>query len=90
MTAINKYKEREPDWPCVHNESIGEVLELRNGSRSFLREFERITCEPTAFIKEWKNQPIIMKVGNIVSTNFHLKSDFKEICQIRCFVFNFL
>ncbi|KAF7403454.1 hypothetical protein HZH68_006248 [Vespula germanica] len=69
MTAINNYKEREPDWPCVHNESIGEVLELRNGSRSFLRELERITCEPAAFIEEWKNQPIIMKVGNIIQSD---------------------
>ncbi|XP_035722982.1 uncharacterized protein LOC118441973 isoform X2 [Vespa mandarinia] len=69
MSNIDKYKEREFDWPCVHNESIGEVLELRNGSRSFLRELERITCDSTGFIKEWENHPIIMKVRNIIQFN---------------------
>lgn len=74
----------------MHNESIGEVLELRNGSRLFLRKLERIACDPTGFTKEWKNHPIIMKVQNIVSKDFHLKSDHKEICRIRRFAFDFL
>lgn len=74
----------------MHNVSIGDVLELRNGSRSFLRELERIACDPTGLIKEWKNHPIIMKVRNIVSKDFHLKSDLKGICRIRSFVFDFL
>jgi len=56
-------------WPCIMNESVGTALELRNGSREVVRELERIACNPGLFIKEWREQPIIMRVRKIVS--FH-------------------
>lgn len=69
---LDDYKEREQFWPCVAIESAGETLELRNGSREFVREMERIACDPTSFIKEWREQPILMKVRKIVSLFTHL------------------
>ncbi|XP_015191826.1 PREDICTED: uncharacterized protein LOC107074670 isoform X2 [Polistes dominula] len=69
ITVINEYKERETNWPCVQNESIGAVLEFRKGSQSFIRELERVACEPVAFIKEWRNHPILMKARRIFQHN---------------------
>lgn len=58
-------------WPCIMNESVGAALELRNGSREVVREIERIACNPSLFIKEWKEQPVIMRVRKIVSALFN-------------------
>ncbi|XP_014612694.1 PREDICTED: uncharacterized protein LOC106791527 isoform X1 [Polistes canadensis] len=69
ITAINEYKERETDWPCVKNESIGTVLEFRKGSQSFIKELERIACEPIELIKEWRNHPVLMKARRIFQHN---------------------
>ncbi|XP_024889665.1 ATP-binding cassette sub-family A member 13 isoform X1 [Temnothorax curvispinosus] len=65
ISAIDDYKEREVMWPCILNESVGAALELRNGSREVVREIERIACNPTLFIKEWREQPVIMRVRKI-------------------------
>ncbi|KAK2584735.1 hypothetical protein KPH14_007066 [Odynerus spinipes] len=66
ISIIDQYKYREPDWPCVKNQSVGDFLELRNGSRSLVKELERITCEPAAFIKEWRNQPVLTRARKIL------------------------
>jgi len=50
------------------NESVSVTLELRNGSREVVREIERIGCNPSSFIQEWKEQPMIMRVRKIVSS----------------------
>ncbi|XP_020291877.1 uncharacterized protein LOC109858741 isoform X2 [Pseudomyrmex gracilis] len=65
ISVIDDYKQREIMWPCIMNESIGTALELRNGSREVMREIERITCNPSLFIKEWKEQPVLMRVRKI-------------------------
>jgi len=49
------------------NKSVGAALELRNGSQEVVRELERIACDPSLFIKEWREQPVIMRVRKIVS-----------------------
>lgn len=54
-------------WPCIVNDSVGVALELRNGSREVVREIEKIACSPALFIKEWKEQPVLMRVQKIVS-----------------------
>lgn len=59
-------------WPCIINESVGAALELRNGSREVVREIERIACNPSLFIKEWREQPVITRVQKIVSAPFHI------------------
>ncbi|XP_043481651.1 ATP-binding cassette sub-family A member 13 isoform X2 [Leptopilina heterotoma] len=65
LSAIDEYKSREPNWPCFNNESIGEALELRTGSRELVREIEKISCDPTPLINEWDEQPILIKVQKI-------------------------
>ncbi|XP_011684588.1 PREDICTED: uncharacterized protein LOC105447955 isoform X2 [Wasmannia auropunctata] len=65
ISSLEDYKEREVMWPCIMNESVGAALELRNGSREVIREFERIACNPSAFIKEWREQPVITRVRKI-------------------------
>ncbi|KAL6258986.1 hypothetical protein P5V15_008908 [Pogonomyrmex californicus] len=65
ISAIDDYKERELMWPCIMNESIGSALELRNGSQEVVREIERIACNPGLFIKEWREQPVLMRVRKI-------------------------
>ncbi|XP_018348552.1 PREDICTED: uncharacterized protein LOC108752306 [Trachymyrmex septentrionalis] len=65
ISALDDYKEREIMWPCIMNESVGAALELRNGSREVVRELERIACDPSLFIKEWREQPVIMRVRKI-------------------------
>ncbi|KAL0111880.1 hypothetical protein PUN28_013230 [Cardiocondyla obscurior] len=65
ISALDDYKERETVWPCIINESVGVALELRNGSREVVRELERVACNPGLFIKEWREQPVIMKVRGI-------------------------
>lgn len=54
-------------WPCIVNDSVGVALELRNGSREVVREIEKIGCSPALLIKEWKEQPVLMRVRKIVS-----------------------
>ncbi|XP_050450054.1 uncharacterized protein LOC126850786 isoform X1 [Cataglyphis hispanica] len=65
ISVIDDYKERERMWPCIVNDSIGVALELRNGSREVVREIEKIGCSPALFIKEWKEQPVLMRVRKI-------------------------
>lgn len=67
MSAVNEYKSREPDWPCIKNESIGEALEFRIGSRELVTEIEKISCDPSLLIEEWNEQPLLNKVRKIVS-----------------------
>ncbi|XP_028048892.2 uncharacterized protein LOC105837746 isoform X2 [Monomorium pharaonis] len=69
ISALDDYKERETMWPCVFNESVGAALELRNGSREVVRELEKIACDPSLFIKEWREQPIIMRVRKMFEQN---------------------
>lgn len=59
-------------WPCIINDSVGVALELRNGSREVVREIEKIGCSPGLFIKEWREQPVLMKVRKIVSLHIYL------------------
>ncbi|XP_023289550.1 uncharacterized protein LOC105698871 [Orussus abietinus] len=66
ISAISKYKEREPHWPCIHAESLGSVLEFRNGSRQVIREIERILCNPGLLLREWEEHPVLSKVNKIV------------------------
>ncbi|KAI4485555.1 hypothetical protein M0802_012731 [Mischocyttarus mexicanus] len=66
INTIDDYKHRETDWPCVRNESIGEALEFRKGSQLFIKEFEKIGCKPSVFIKEWNNHPVLMKIRKIL------------------------
>lgn len=49
-------------------------MELRNGSREVVQEIERIACNPTLFIKEWKEQPILMRIRKIVSLNLYVST----------------
>lgn len=70
MSAIDDYKDREPNWPCIMNESIGEALELRTGSRELVREIEKISCDPSPLVTEWDEQPLLIKVNKIVSYKF--------------------
>ncbi|XP_011868082.1 PREDICTED: uncharacterized protein LOC105562133 isoform X2 [Vollenhovia emeryi] len=65
ISAIDDYKEREVMWPCIVNESVGVALELRNGSREVVRELERVACNPSLFIKEWREHPVITRVRKI-------------------------
>lgn len=67
MSVLDDYKEREQLWPCIINESVGAALELRNGSREVVRQIENIGCDPSLIIKEWREQPILMKIRKIVS-----------------------
>lgn len=67
MSVLDDYKERERMWPCIINESVGVALELRDGSREIVRQIENIGCSPSLFIKEWKEQPMLMKIRKIVS-----------------------
>lgn len=68
ISVLDDYKEREKFWPCILNESVSATLELRNGSREVVRQIERIGCDPSSFIKEWKEQPMLMRVRKIVSS----------------------
>ncbi|XP_048511619.1 ATP-binding cassette sub-family A member 13 isoform X2 [Athalia rosae] len=54
ISALIDYKNRETSWPCVKEQSIGEVLAVRNGTRNIIREIERIACNPGSFINEWQ------------------------------------
>ncbi|KAG5315958.1 ABCAD protein, partial [Acromyrmex insinuator] len=65
ISALDDYKQREIMWPCIMNESVGAALELRNGSQEVIRELERIACDPSLFIKEWREQPMIIRVRKI-------------------------
>ncbi|XP_072756384.1 uncharacterized protein Ldd isoform X2 [Anoplolepis gracilipes] len=65
ISVIDEYKERERMWPCIINDSVGVALELRNGSREVVREIENIGCSPALFIKEWREQPVLMRVRKI-------------------------
>ncbi|KAG7198455.1 hypothetical protein KM043_005838 [Ampulex compressa] len=65
LSVVEDYQSRETHWPCVQNESIGENLQLRPGSREIVREVERIACNPELFVREWKDQPIITRVRKI-------------------------
>ncbi|XP_033223873.1 phospholipid-transporting ATPase ABCA1 isoform X3 [Belonocnema kinseyi] len=65
ISALNEYKSREPDWPCIKNVSIGEALEFRIGSRELVTEIEKISCDPSLLIEEWNEQPLLNKVRKI-------------------------
>lgn len=67
MSVVDEYNLREKLWPCVLNESVGSALELRNGSQEVMREIEKIACDSTDFLKEWKEHPMVMRVRKIVS-----------------------
>lgn len=73
MSVVDEYVAREKMWPCVVNQSMGNALELRNGSQEIVREIEHIACDSTYFVKEWKEHPVVMKVRKIVSlrTRWH-------------------
>lgn len=71
MSVIDEYKSREPNWPCIKNESIGEALELRPGSQELVREIEKISCNPGPLLREWEEQPLLLKVHKIVSFKFY-------------------
>ncbi|XP_029170086.1 LOW QUALITY PROTEIN: uncharacterized protein LOC114939826 [Nylanderia fulva] len=66
ISVLDDYKERETMWPCVITNSVGVALELRNGSREVVRQIEKIGCSPSLFIKEWREQPVLMKVRKIL------------------------
>ncbi|XP_024944655.1 uncharacterized protein LOC107271675 isoform X2 [Cephus cinctus] len=69
FTGITEYQNHEPDWPCIRSESIGDVLDLRNGSRQVVREIERISCNPGLFLREWTDQPAFTRLRKIWGTN---------------------
>ncbi|XP_046491171.1 uncharacterized protein ldd isoform X1 [Neodiprion pinetum] len=54
LSAIIEYKTHETDWPCLKKQSVGEILDVRNGTRKIIRQIERIACNPGFFINEWK------------------------------------
>ncbi|XP_019697173.1 ATP-binding cassette sub-family A member 13 isoform X1 [Harpegnathos saltator] len=66
VSVVEDYKLRERLWPCVMNESVGSVLELRNKSREIVREIERIACNPGLFIKEWTKQPEVKNLRKVL------------------------
>ncbi|RLU15876.1 hypothetical protein DMN91_011632 [Ooceraea biroi] len=66
ISVLDDYKERERMWPCVLIESVGTTLELRNGSREVVQQIEKIGCNPSSFIKEWKEQPVLKRVRKIL------------------------
>lgn len=68
ISVLDDYKSREEQWPCIQNESVGSAMELRNGTREIVREIERISCNPSLFIQEWKEQPILSRARKIVSS----------------------
>ncbi|XP_026675626.1 uncharacterized protein LOC108632621 isoform X2 [Ceratina calcarata] len=65
ISLLDDYKSREEQWPCVKNESVGAAMELRNGTREIIREIERISCNPSLFIQEWKEQPVLTRAKKI-------------------------
>ncbi|XP_046740699.1 uncharacterized protein LOC124408067 isoform X2 [Diprion similis] len=54
FSAIIEYRTHETDWPCLKKQSVGEILDIRNGTRKIIRQIERIACNPGFFINEWK------------------------------------
>lgn len=42
-------------------------MELRSGTREIIREIERISCNPTLFIQEWREQPVLTRAKKIAS-----------------------
>jgi len=64
------------------NQSIGAALELRNGSQDVVKEIERVACNPSLFIKEWKEQPVIIRVRKIVSLHSNYSLLVKRDCSI--------
>ncbi|KAK0086066.1 hypothetical protein PV325_003922 [Microctonus aethiopoides] len=65
ISVIFDLQKREIYYPCVQNQSLGEALQLRPGTKQLVREIERISCNPGQFIKEWEQQPLIMKLEDI-------------------------
>ncbi|XP_053973403.1 uncharacterized protein LOC128873691 isoform X1 [Hylaeus volcanicus] len=65
ISVLDDYKSREEQWPCVQRESVGSAMELRSGTREIVREVERISCNPALFIREWKEQPLLISARKI-------------------------
>lgn len=42
-------------------------MELRSGTREIIREIERISCNPTLFVQEWREQPVLTRAKKIAS-----------------------
>ncbi|XP_017788277.1 PREDICTED: uncharacterized protein LOC108570860 [Habropoda laboriosa] len=73
ISVLDDYKSREEQWPCVRNESVGFVMELRNGTREIVREIERISCNPALFIQEWKEQPVLTRAKKILQHDYTVR-----------------
>ncbi|XP_053595540.1 uncharacterized protein LOC103571174 isoform X2 [Microplitis demolitor] len=69
VTAINNHQKVELNWPCIFNQSVGDVLELRPGTKELIREIERISCNPGLFIREWEEHPTFKRVYEIIKNN---------------------
>lgn len=67
ISILDDYKSREEQWPCIQRESVGAAMELRSGTREIIREIERISCNPTLFIQEWREQPVLTRAKKIAS-----------------------
>lgn len=65
ITVISKHQKNEDEWPCVYKQSIGEAMELRTGTKAVVREMEKIFCDPSRFIKEWNEQPMLVRLVKI-------------------------
>lgn len=67
ISILDDYKSQEEQWPCVQRESVGAAMELRSGTREIIREIERISCNPTLFVQEWREQPVLTRAKKIAS-----------------------
>nr|XP_031839600.1 uncharacterized protein LOC116430078 isoform X2 [Nomia melanderi] len=57
IDILQYYKTQEKQWPCVHTQSVGAVLELRKGSRAVIEKIEKLGCKPDTLYQEWKSHP---------------------------------
>ncbi|KAH0550173.1 hypothetical protein KQX54_017854 [Cotesia glomerata] len=69
VTAVNNHQKVEQNWPCIFNKSVGDVLELRPGTKELIREIERISCNPGLFIKEWEEHAAFKRVYEIIKNH---------------------
>ncbi|XP_011308769.1 uncharacterized protein ldd isoform X2 [Fopius arisanus] len=69
ITMITDHMKKEPNWPCSHNQSLGEALGLRPGTIQLVQRIEKIICNPGPFIREWTTQPTFSRTAEIFAPN---------------------
>ncbi|XP_043289977.1 uncharacterized protein ldd isoform X2 [Venturia canescens] len=69
VALLKDYPSQEVNWPCIEKQSVGAVLNLRAGSQAVIREIERVTCNPGAFVREWRNHELFSTVRSAFDKN---------------------